>query len=62
MLPTARSARFASGLGVIDFMKRTTLLHCTPDALRALGPAAVTLGRAEGLEAHARSVAIRLNL
>lgn len=62
VLPTARSARFSSGLGVPDFMKRTSLLHCTPDALRALGPAAITLGRAEGLDAHARSVAIRLNL
>ncbi len=62
VLPTARSARFSSGLGVPDFMKRTSLLQCTPDALRALGPAAITLGRAEGLDAHARSVAIRLNL
>jgi histidinol dehydrogenase len=62
VLPTARSARFSSGLGVLDFMKRTSILKCDPDALRALGPAAVTLGRAEGLEAHARSVAIRLNL
>ncbi len=62
VLPTARSARFASGLGVLDFMKRTTRLSCTPEALRALGPAAIALGRAEGLEAHARSVAIRLNL
>jgi histidinol dehydrogenase len=61
VLPTARSARFSSGLGVLDFMKRTTLLSCTPEALRALGPAAVTLGRAEGLDGHARSVAIRLN-
>lgn len=62
VLPTARSARFSSGLGVPDFMKRTSLLQCSPDALRALGPAAITLGRAEGLDAHARSVAIRLNL
>ncbi|MEH3147774.1 MAG: histidinol dehydrogenase [Methylobacterium frigidaeris] len=62
VLPTARSARFSSGLGVLDFMKRTTLLSCTPEALRALGPAAVALGRAEGLDGHARSVAIRLNL
>ncbi|MBY0294456.1 MAG: histidinol dehydrogenase [Methylobacterium sp.] len=61
VLPTARSARFSSGLGVLDFMKRTTLLSCTPEALRALGPAAVALGRAEGLDGHARSVAIRLN-
>lgn len=62
VLPTARSARFSSGLGVPDFMKRTSLLQCSPDALRAIGPAAITLGRAEGLDAHARSVAIRLNL
>ncbi|WP_430911340.1 histidinol dehydrogenase [Methylobacterium sp. sgz302541] len=62
VLPTARSARFSSGLGVIDFMKRTTILRCTPESLRALGPAAITLGRSEGLEGHARSVAIRLNL
>lgn len=62
VLPTARSARFASGLGVLDFMKRTSILRCGPDQLRALGPAAIALGRAEGLDAHARSVAIRLNL
>jgi histidinol dehydrogenase len=62
VLPTARSARFSSGLGVLDFMKRTSILKCDAAALRALGPAAIALGRAEGLEAHARSVAIRLNL
>jgi histidinol dehydrogenase len=61
VLPTARSARFSSGLGVLDFMKRTSLLKCGPDQLRALGPAAIALGEAEGLSAHARSVAIRLN-
>jgi len=61
VLPTARSARFSSGLGVLDFMKRTSILKCSPESLRALGPAAITLGRAEGLEAHARSIAIRLN-
>lgn len=61
VLPTARSARFASGLSVTDFMKRTTLLRCDAAALQALGPAAVTLAKAEGLEAHARSVAIRGN-
>jgi histidinol dehydrogenase len=61
VLPTARSARFSSGLGVLDFMKRTSLLKCGPKQLRALGPAAITLGEAEGLSAHARSVAIRLN-
>ncbi|MDB5627793.1 MAG: histidinol dehydrogenase [Tardiphaga sp.] len=62
VLPTARSARFSSGLGVLDFMKRTSILKCGPDQLRALGPAAMALGKAEGLDAHARSVAIRLNL
>ena len=62
VLPTARSARFSSGLGVLDFMKRTSLLACDADALSAIGPAAVTLARAEGLDAHALSIAIRLNL
>jgi histidinol dehydrogenase len=61
VLPTARSARFSSGLGVLDFMKRTSILKCGPDQLRALGEAAIALGTAEGLDAHARSVAIRLN-
>jgi len=61
VLPTARSARFSSGLGVLDFMKRTSLLKCGPEQLRALGPAAIALGEAEGLSAHARSVSIRLN-
>jgi histidinol dehydrogenase len=61
VLPTARSARFSSGLGVLDFMKRTSLLKCGPEQLHALGPAAIALGEAEGLAAHARSVAIRLN-
>lgn len=60
VLPTARSARFSSGLGVLDFMKRTSLLRCGPGQLAVLGPAAVTLAQAEGLEAHARSVALRL--
>jgi histidinol dehydrogenase len=62
VLPTARSARFSSGLSVLDFMKRTSILKLGPDTLRALAPAAIALGRAEGLDAHARSVAIRLNL
>ncbi len=62
VLPTARSARFSSGLGVADFMKRTSLLKCGPEALRALAPAAVELAEAEGLQAHGRSVTIRLNL
>jgi histidinol dehydrogenase len=61
VLPTARSARFSSGLNVLDFMKRTSILKCGPEQLAALGPAAIALGEAEGLEAHARSVAIRLN-
>jgi histidinol dehydrogenase len=61
VLPTARSARFSSGLGVLDFMKRTSLLKLAPDGLAKLGPAAIALGRAEGLDAHARSVAMRLN-
>jgi histidinol dehydrogenase len=61
VLPTARSARFSSGLGVLDFMKRTSILKCGPDQLRALGPAAIALGEAEGLEAHARSVTMRFN-
>jgi histidinol dehydrogenase len=61
VLPTARSARFSSGLGVLDFMKRTSLLKCGPEQLRALAPSAIALGEAEGLSAHARSVSIRLN-
>lgn len=60
VLPTARSARFSSGLGVLDFMKRTSILKLDPRALADLGPAAMTLAAAEGLEAHRRSVAIRL--
>ncbi len=60
VLPTSRSARFSSGLGVNDFVKRTSILRCDANALRALGPAAVTLGEAESLQAHARSVAMRL--
>jgi histidinol dehydrogenase len=62
VLPTARSARFSSGLGVLDFMKRTSILRCGPEQLRALGPAAMTIGKAEGLDAHARSIGRRLNL
>ena len=62
VLPTARSARFSSGLGVLDFMKRTSILKCGPEQLRAIGPAAIALGEAEGLQAHAQSVATRLNL
>jgi len=61
VLPTARAARFSSGLGVLDFVKRTSILKCGPEQLRALADAAITLASAEGLDAHARSVAIRLN-
>jgi histidinol dehydrogenase len=60
VLPTARSARFSSGLGVLDFMKRTTLLKATAQGLAALAPAAIALAEAEGLAAHARSVSARL--
>jgi histidinol dehydrogenase len=60
VLPTSRSARFSSGLGVLDFLKRTSILKCDAKSLAALGPAAVVLGEAEGLSAHARSVALRL--
>jgi len=60
VLPTARSARFSSGLGVLDFMKRTSLLKLDAAALQAVAPAAMTLARSEGLEAHRRSVEIRL--
>ncbi|MBC2858575.1 histidinol dehydrogenase [Stappia sp. 28M-7] len=62
VLPTARSARFSSGLSVLDFVKRTSILRCNAENLRALGPAAIALAEAEGLAAHGRSVAIRLNL
>lgn len=62
VLPTARSARFSSGLSVMDFVKRTSLLKCGPDQLRAIGPAAIALANAEGLDAHSKSVSIRLNL
>jgi histidinol dehydrogenase len=61
VLPTARSARFSSGLGVLDFMKRTSILKCGPEQLAKLGPAAIALGEAEGLQAHAHSVGVRLN-
>ncbi len=61
VLPTARSAKFASGLGVLDFMKRTSILGCDPSSLAELSKAAVTLAATEGLDAHGRSVSIRLN-
>jgi histidinol dehydrogenase len=60
VLPTGRRARFSSGLSVLDFMKRTSFLGCTPDSIRVIGPAAVALATAEGLPAHAASVAERL--
>lgn len=62
VLPTARSARFSSGLSVLDFVKRSSILKLGPDQLKALAPAAIALAKAEGLDAHARSVAIRLNM
>ena len=61
VLPTGRSARFASGLSVFDFLKRTTWIAGGAEALARIGPAAVTLAEAEGLQAHARSVALRLS-
>lgn len=61
VLPTARSARFSSGLGVPDFLKRSSFIQCDSEALAAIGPAAATLARAEGLDAHALSIDIRLN-
>ncbi len=61
VLPTARSARFSSGLNLLDFMKRTTFVRCDADSLRRIGPAAATLADAEGLTAHALSVRIRNN-
>jgi histidinol dehydrogenase len=61
VLPTARSARFASGLGVLDFMKRTSLLGCTPSSLAALAEPAVTIAGVEDLDGHGRSISIRLN-
>lgn len=61
VLPTSGAARFSSGLGVLDFMKRTTLLGCDPSNLAVLGPAAIALAEAEGLHAHGRSVAARLD-
>ncbi|KLN60144.1 histidinol dehydrogenase [Kiloniella spongiae] len=60
VLPTARSARFSSGLSVLDFMKRTSLISCDAQSLKAIGPAAVTLAKEEGLTAHALSVSLRL--
>ena len=61
VLPTARRARFASGLNVLDFVKRTTLVRCSPESLRTIGPAATVLALEEGLDAHARSIACRID-
>ncbi len=61
VLPTSGAARFSSGLGVIDFMKRTTLLGCDDGSLSHIGPPAITLADSEGLDAHARSIAVRLS-
>ncbi len=61
VLPTSRAARFSGGLGVADFLKRTSIVACTPESLAALGPSALALAEAEGLGAHGRSVSIRLN-
>jgi histidinol dehydrogenase len=61
VLPTARSARFSSGLGVLDFMKRSSLIWADAESLGKVGPAAMALAQAEGLDAHARSIALRLN-
>ena len=60
VLPTARSARFSSGLGVLDFMKRSTFVKCDEASLKTIGSEIITLAEAEGLDAHARSVSIRL--
>jgi histidinol dehydrogenase len=61
VLPTSRTARFSSGLSVLDFVKRTTLLGCDPGTIAKIGPDAIALAEAEGLDAHARSIAARLN-
>jgi histidinol dehydrogenase len=60
VLPTSRSARFASGLGVLDFLKRSSLVRCDAASLAALAPSAIRLAKAEGLDAHALSLSIRL--
>ncbi len=61
VLPTARSARFSSGLGVLDFMKRTSMIECTAEGMNNIGEQVVTLAKAEGLDAHGLSVSIRMN-
>ena len=60
VLPTARSARFSSGLGVLDFLKRSSFVACSEDALSELAPAAEALAQAEGLDAHALSLRLRM--
>ncbi len=60
VLPTSGAARFSSGLGVLDFMKRTTFLGCDEASLANIGPHAMVLAESEGLDAHGRSVAVRL--
>ncbi|WP_394658762.1 histidinol dehydrogenase, partial [uncultured Novosphingobium sp.] len=62
VLPTGRRARFASGLSVLDFMKRTSFIQLDKRALQAIGPAAIALAEAEGLPAHARSIETRLGI
>ena len=61
VLPTSRTARFSSGLSVLDYMKRTTVLELDPASIAAIGPDALVLAESEGLDAHARSIAVRLN-
>ncbi len=61
VLPTARTARFSSGLSVLDFMKRTSIVRCSAESLAKIGPAAMALAGAEGLHAHGRSIGIRMN-
>ena len=61
VLPTSRAARFSSGLSIYDFLKRTSIIRCDPESFRRLAGPTIALAEAEGLPAHARSVAIRLN-
>jgi histidinol dehydrogenase len=61
VLPTSRAARFSSGLSTLDFLKRTSIVGCDPEAFRALAPSAVALADAEGLAAHAASLRLRFN-
>ncbi|MCP4071878.1 MAG: histidinol dehydrogenase [Hyphomicrobiales bacterium] len=61
VLPTARSARFSSGLSVLDYMKRTSIIKCGPEQLSEIGPAAIALAEVEGLQAHGRSISMRIN-